>query len=145
MVSMKQPKRWRVEPATPVGVMLRAAMDARSRELGRTYTLYDLAADSHQHFTLASKVMVGERKPTRAALEAWAEALSPHFDLDAGLLAAGLPPADAKKAGVLGELWRLTAEQWAQLERWVGERATRDEPSKEGKKADGDDEAAAET
>ena len=127
--------------------MLQRAMDARGQKLGRTYTLDDLGRESGTDFSLASKVMTGRRRPTREALEAWAKVLSPHLDLDAALIAAGHAPADQRKAGILRQAWRLSTEQWAQFERWVGERATHDEAEgdagEEHKQADSEDEPPA--
>lgn len=128
--------------------MLLRAMEARGAEVGRRYTILDLAAESHTHFTAVSQATTGKRQPTRAALEAWSAALSPHFDLDAALIAAGHPPADGRKAGVLRRMWQLTSEQWAEVERWLGERAT--ERADEGAgdergSGEGDDEATAQS
>lgn len=100
--------------------MLREALDAKSRELGGRYTLRDLARDSSVHFTQASKVMLGERRPTREVLTAWAHALHPYFPLDEALLSAGYAPSDPRKRELIRRMLAAGDDRWSDLERIIG-------------------------
>lgn len=103
--------------------LVQRAVRAKAAEQGQ-YSLRQLADDSGMHWTHVSNVLRGKRRPTRDVLEAWAVALSPHLDLDEALMAAGQPPTEEGKFRLIARLWQLTGEQWADLERWVGERVT---------------------
>lgn len=104
-------------------VLVQRAVRAKAAERGQ-YSLRQLADDSGMHWTHVSNVLRGKRRPTRDVLEAWAIALSPHLDLDEALMAAGQPPTEERKFRLVARLWQLTGEQWADLERWVGERVS---------------------
>lgn len=77
-----------------VGALVRAAIDAKSRDLRHRYTYHDLARDSDTHWTLIGKVISGQRRPSPQVLTAWARALAPHLPLQEALLAAGHAPTD---------------------------------------------------
>lgn len=128
-----------------VGELLRRAMADKSAEVGRRYTLRDLDRESGVDYTLLSHVIAGRQRATPEALCAWSKALQPHLDMDAALLAAGHPPTDPAKAGAWRRLWRLTSEQWAELERWVGERVTEREAGEQGGEEQQQDEPPAQT
>lgn len=104
--------------------LVQRAMTAKAVASGSRYTVRRLAQDSGMHWTHAANVLRGKRRPTREVLEAWSVALSPDLDLDEALMAAGHPPTDERKWSVVARLWRLGGEQWADLERWIGERVT---------------------
>jgi hypothetical protein len=85
----------------PLGEIVRAAMDAKSRELGYRYTYRQLGKDSGVHYTYASKVVKGKRVDVDAAIIcSWARALGPHFPLDEALVAANYMPDNPRLRSV---------------------------------------------
>jgi hypothetical protein len=77
---------------TPLGLMLRRAMDRKSREIGHRYTYRALEADSHVEHSHINRIVHGGRKTTRPTVKALAKALEPYLPLNKALLAAGLAP-----------------------------------------------------
>ena len=116
----------------------RAAVDAKARERGG-YTLRDLGSDSGVNYSLASRVMSGDRQVVQAdVIVSWGRALAPYLNVDLALLAAGYAPQNRRLLDLLRRVTAAGAERWGDLEEAVGRWAS--EPTEGKAEEQGDEE-----